>query len=421
MKAQLLTFLLVSGALMAQTTTELPPPRPQESTTLYSNVVGWQEGETPQAPAGFTVKKFADGFENPRWMYQMPNGDIAVAESNSNYGFLKQVGAVIIGAAKSKNVSKSADRITLLRDTDGDGVADSRTVFLNRDLNQPFGMLVIGNWFYVANTDALLRFPYASGQTAIDGPGQKIADLPAQSPNQHWTRNIIANREGSKIYIAIGSASNIAEKGLDKEVMRASILELNPDGSGLRLFASGLRNPVGMGWAPGTDILYTAVNERDKLGHDLVPDYLTSVKEGVFYGWPYTYWGGIPDARVAYPAPVHATQAPTPEVDLGAHTASLGLLFYTHDAFGAKYKGGAFVAQHGSWNRKPISGYKVVFVPFSNGKPIGPMEDFLTGFIIDPSKGEVRGRPTGLCTTKDGALLLTDDKTNTIWHVSRTK
>ncbi len=415
-----LSFLLFTGVLIAQTRPQLPPPNPSESTTLYSNVVGWEHGVTPTAPEGFKVKKFADGFENPRWMYRLPNGDIVVAESNSNYGVLKQIGAVIIGAAKSKNVAKSADRITLLRDTDADGIADFRTTFLDRDLNQPFGMLVIGSWFYVANTDALLRFPYTPGDQKITGPAQKIADLPAQAPNQHWTRNIIANGEGSKIYVAVGSASNIAEKGLDKEVMRACILELNPDGSGMRVYASGLRNPVGMDWAPGTDILYTAVNERDKLGHDLVPDYLTSVQQGVFYGWPYTYWGGITDDRVEFPAPENARHAPVPEVDLGAHTASLGLLFYTSDAFGPKYKNGAFIAQHGSWNRKPISGYKVVFVPFSNGKPDGPIQDFLTGFIIDPEKGDVRGRPTGLCTTKDGALLLTDDKTNTIWHISPT-
>lgn len=428
MKYRYLTIALFTLAGFAQQPDKAKLPEPGKSVSNYSNVIGWEEGQAPKAPEGFTVTKYAQGFDNPRWMYVTPNGDVLVAESNSNYSTLKQLGAMIIGAAKSKNVTRSADRITLLRDTNNrdtnnDGLPDVRETLLTakQGLNQPFGMLVIDNWLYVANTDALVRYPYKPGETAITEKAEKIADLPADKPNQHWTKNIIANADNSKIYIAIGSASNIAEKGLEKELLRANILEVNPDGSGLRVYASGLRNPVGMDWAPGTNVLWTAVNERDGLGDNLVPDYLTSVKQNGFYGWPYAYFGQNIDTRVKEQKPELVAETIIPEVDLGSHTASLGLVFYKGKAFPEKYRGGAFVAQHGSWNRDELSGYKVVFVPFKNGKPSGGYEDFLTGFIVDPNKDEVRGRPTGIIELPDGSLLLTDDKTNTIWRISAMK
>lgn len=403
--------------------TQLPKPFATESVTNYSDVIGWKENETPKAPQGYKVAKYAGGFENPRWMYVLPNGDVVVAESNSNYSVAKQVGAKIVGAGKSNNVSNSVDRITLLRDANKDGVPELRETFATKEqgLNQPFGMLVIGDWFYVANTNAVMRFPYKTGQTKLEGVGKKLVDLPEGKVNRHWTRNIIANADNSKIYIAVGSGSNIAEDGIDAEILRANILEMNPDGSGLRVFASGLRNPVGMDWASGTKTLWTTVNERDELGNDLVPDYLTSVKENGFYGWPYSYWGKNIDPRVKDTKPELIKKALVPEVDLGSHTASLGLAFSKGKMFKGKYANGAFIAQHGSWNREPLSGYKVVFVPFSGGKPSGKMEDFLTGFVVDPKENKVRGRPTGVTFLEDGSLLVTDDKTNTIWRVSASK
>jgi len=374
----------------------------------------------PVAPDGFTVAKYADGFENPRWLYVLPNGDVLVAESNSNHSAAKKVGAAIIGASKSNDMKHSADRITLLRDANKDGVPETREAFLT-GLNQPFGMLLLGNWFYVANTDALWRYPYNNGDKRIAGAGKKILDLPAGKHNRHWTRNLIANAEGSKIYIAVGSGSNIAEYGIDNELLRANILEINPDGSNMRVYASGLRNPCGMGWAPGTHTLWAAVNERDELGDNLVPDYLTSVKEGGFYGWPYAYQGQHIDPRVTESKPELVKRAIVPDVDLGSHTASLGLVFYTQSAFPARYRNGAFVAQHGSWNRSVLSGYKVVFVPFKDGRPAGKMEDFLTGFIADLDKEKVHGRPVGLAILPDGSMLVTDDTSNTIWQITPRK
>jgi glucose/arabinose dehydrogenase len=411
----LLAFTLNGFAQSDVKTNPLPPIA--KSNTNYSNVIGWKDGETPKAPDGFTVTKFADGFDNPRWMYVTTNGDVLVAESNSNYSLPKQAGAVIIGASKSNDVTHSADRITLLRDSDKDGFPDLRVTFLE-SLNQPFGMLVIGNWFYVANTDGVVRYPYKPGQTKITAKGVKIANLPAGKHNRHWTRNLIANADNSKIYIAIGSGSNIAENGFDNEKYRADILEMKPDGSGLRVYASGLRNPVGMGWAPGTKTLWTAVNERDELGDDLVPDYLTSVKDKGFYGWPYSYFGQHVDTRVQPQQPALVKKAIVPDYALGAHTASLGLAFYTGKSFPQKYHNGAFIAQHGSWNREILSGYRMIFVPFKDGKPSGPAEDFLTNFIVEPSKDEVRGRPVGVIQTPDGSLLMTDDKSNTVWKIS---
>ncbi len=418
----LLVFFPISLFSQSEKEKQLPEPYATKPVSNYSNVVGWEEGETPKAPKGFTVHKYADGFQNPRWMYVTPNGDVLVAESNSNYSILKQIGATIIGAGGSNNLANSADVITLLRDTDNDGYPDVRETLLTKKegLNQPFGMLVIGDWLYVANTDAVLRYPYKAGQTKITTKGMKIADLPAGKVNQHWTRNIIANADNSKIYISVGSGDNIGEKGMEHEVMKANILTMNLDGSELQVYASGLRNPVGMDWEPTTQTLWTAVNERDGLGDNLVLDYLTSVQEGGFYGWPYMYWGTHQDPRVPIPANIRLKEPIVPDVDLGPHTASLGLVFYTADAFPEKYRNGAFIAQHGSWNRDILSGYKVVYVPFKNGKPTGKPEDFLTGFIVNPSKDEVRGRPVGLTLLPDGSMLLTDDTTNHIWRIAYT-
>lgn len=395
----------------------LPEPYATKSATNFSKSLGWENGNMPHAPAGFKVTRYADGFDNPRWMYVTPNGDVLVAESNSNFGVIQKVGAAVIGADKSHNMSKSADRITLLRDANKDGVPELRTVLLT-DLNQPFGMLVMGNWLYVGNTDALVRYPYKPGETTITAKPEKIMDLPAGKYNRHWARNIIANRNNTKIYIAVGSGTNVAEQGMENEILRADILEINPDGTGQRVYASGLRNPVGMDWAPGTNTLWTAVNERDELGDNLVPDYLTHVVDGGFYGWPYAYFGKHEEPRMKEKRPDLVKKTIVPDIDLGSHTASLGLAFYTHTTFPSKYRNGAFVAQHGSWNRSVLSGYKVLFVPFKNGKPAGKPEDFLTGFIANLDKDEVYGRPTGIIQAPDGALLLTDDVNNIIWRIS---
>lgn len=410
-----LSCLLISCLLQAQ----LPPPHATKSAMNFSKVIGWKDGETPQAPEGFTVTRFAHNFQNPRWMYQLPNGDILVVESNTPHSWLEKLGAAVIGANKSNDMRNSANRITLLRDTTADGIPDLRTSFLE-GLNLPFGLLLIKDKLYVANTDAVLVFDYTNGQTLINSVGKKIIDLSAGKVNQHWTRNLLANSDQSKIYIAIGSGTNVAEKGLDLEKDKARIWEINPDGTGLKVYASGLRNPVGMGWEPSTGTLWVTVNERDKLGDELVPDYLTSVKEGGFYGWPYSYFGQHYDPRVKEEEQDSAlvASALVPDIPLGAHTASLGLVFYTHTAFPEKYQGGAFVAQHGSWNRSKLSGYRVVFIPFKNGKAVKAPEDFLTGFIVDPDKDAVRGRPTGLLLLKDGSLLLTDDTSDTIWRIA---
>lgn len=393
----------------------LPTPNATKSARNFSHVIGWK-GEMPKAPTGFVVEKFADGFENPRWMYITPNGDILVAETNSNHTFLEKVGGTIIGASRSNNLKHSADRITLLRDTNKDGIPDLRVTLLT-GLNQPFGMLVIDNWLYIGNTNALVRYPYISGQTKITDKPEKIVNLPAGKHNRHWARNIITNEDQSKIYIAVGSGTNVAEKGIANELLRADILEVNPDGSDLRIYASGLRNPAGMGWAPGTKMLWTVVNERDQLGDELVPDYFTSIKPGGFYGWPYSYFGQNMDPRVKEMTPEIVKKSIIPDINLGSHTATLGLAFYMAKSFPEKYRSGVFLAQHGSWNRSVLAGYKVIFIPFANGKPSGKQEDFLTGFIANLEKNEVHGRPVGLVVANDGSLLVTDDVTNIIWRV----
>jgi glucose/arabinose dehydrogenase len=394
----------------------LPAPYATKSVKNYSKVIGWPENKTPRAPAGFSVTKFAEGLQNPRWLYVTPNGDILVAEANTESKGVKKVAEKISGKAESQNTGESANRITLLRDKDSDGRAELKQVLLF-GLNQPFGMLVLGNALYVANTDAIMQYPYQPGQTQIKSEGKKILDLPAGGYNNHWTRNIIANATQTKIFISVGSGSNVAEHGMENEVRRANILEVNPDGSGERVVASGLRNPVGMGLAPGTKDLWTVVNERDELGDNLVPDYLTQVKDGGFYGWPYAYYGPNEDPRLKGQQPELVDQTIVPDMSMGAHTASLGLAFYDQKIFPAQYQGGAFIAQHGSWNRSQLSGYKVIFVPFQNGKPSADPEDFLTGFVADESKSEVYGRPVGIAVLPDGALLVSDDASNVIWKI----
>ncbi|MGX5818491.1 PQQ-dependent sugar dehydrogenase [Chitinophaga lutea] len=392
----------------------LPPPYATDTVHHFSKVIGWPVDKTPLAPAGFVVTKFADSLRNPRWLYILPNGDILVAEADKKRTLARKAGEVLSGKAKSGNIGNSADRITLLRDADGDGRAEVRETYLE-GLNSNFGMLVMGDRFYVANTDALLVFPYREGRKP-EGKGRQILTLPEGGYNNHWTRNIIASPDSSKIYISIGSGSNVAEHGMDNEARRANILEINPDGSGERIYASGLRNPVGMDWAPGTNKLYTVVNERDNLGDDLVPDYLTQVREGGFYGWPWYYFGKHEDPRLMSPDSTLKDRAIVPDKKLGSHTASLGLVFYKAAQFPEKYRNGAFIAQRGSWNRSQLAGYKVIYVPFKDGKP-GDEEDFLTGFIADASRSEVHGRPVGLAVTRDGALLLADDAANTVWHI----
>jgi glucose/arabinose dehydrogenase len=408
----------------ADTTLALPAPYATESAKNFSNVIGWPDGKTPQAPAGFFVTEFARDLNSPRWLYVGPNGDIFVAEANTERGgFKDSVINAVTGRNKSEREGASANRITLFRDINKDGKPDLRQPFLT-GLNQPFGMLVLGNYFYVANTDALMRYDYKPGQTKITGPGKKILDLPAGGYNNHWTRNLLASPDGKKLYVSVGSGSNVGEHGMENELRRANILEINPDGTGERIYASGLRNPVGMAWRPTTNVLYTAVNERDELGDNLVPDYLTSVKEGGFYGWPYSYYGPNADPRRQGERPDLIQKAIVPDVPLGSHTASLGLAFYTEgsngaNSFPAHYQNGAFIGQHGSWNRTQLSGYKVVFVPFQNGKP-GKPEDFLTGFLAGNNK-DAYGRPVGVVNLPDGALLVADDVTGRVWRVAASK
>ncbi len=397
-------------------TDSLPAPYATKSKTNFSKVIGWPKEKTPIAPEGFAVTKFAEGLNHPRWIYVAENGDVFVAESNTILKGLKKIGAKLSRKIKTQDYGESPNRIILFKDTNKDGVAENRSVFLE-NLNQPLGMLQIGNHFYVANTDGLKQFDYMPG-VAKPTNGKQILSLPAGGYNNHWTRNIIANEAGTKIYISVGSGSNNAENGMEHEVRRANILEINPDGSGERIFASGLRNPVGMAWAPGSETLWTAVNERDELGDELVPDYLTRVQDGGFYGWPYSYFGQNKDPRMKdNQRPDLVENAIVPNVALGAHTASLGLAFYDQDAFPSKYQNGAFIGQHGSWNRSQLVGYKVVFVPFANGNPSGPPEDFLTGFVSDASKSEVHGRPVGVAILQDGSMLVADDVTGIVWRV----
>ncbi|WP_443938249.1 PQQ-dependent sugar dehydrogenase [Pedobacter sp. MW01-1-1] len=395
----------------------LPAPDTNASKNKFSKVIEWPEGKTPVAPEGFVVTKFASQIKSPRNMIVAPNGDILVVLSNSERSTVESIANSLSGKAKSEVPGKSANTIVLYRDADKDGKAETISTFLT-GLNQPYGMAIINSNFYVANTDGLWMFPYKNGDTKIVGKGKKILSLPAGGYNNHWTRNILTNKDKSKIYISVGSGSNVGENGMEHEVRRANILEINPDGTGEKIYASGLRNPVGMDWAPVTNVLWTAVNERDGLGDNLVPDYITGVKEGGFYGWPYAYFGHNEDPRLKGVKPEMVQKTLVPDVPLGSHTASLGLAFYTASIFPEKYHGGAFIGQHGSWNRSSLTGYKVTFVPFKDGKPIGKMEDFLTGFIANAEKGEVYGRPVGVTQSPDGALLVADDVSGIVWRVA---
>jgi len=396
----------------------LPAPYATESVTKRVNIVPWPAGRTPVAPAGFVVAEYAGRLDSPRWLYVAPDGDVLVAEACTLPTSPLLKAAAVLRLDKSRSLrASSANRITLLRDTNHDGRPDLRTTFL-AGLNQPFGMLILGNYFYVANTNGVLRFPYQPGATRITGAGQRILDLPQGGYNNHWTRNLLASPDGTKIYVTVGSSSNVQERGAGEEVRRANILQINPDGTGEKVYASGLRNPVGLAWAPGTATLWAAVNERDELGDELVPDYLTSVREGGFYGWPYAYYGPHEDPRRKHERPDLVQKTLVPDVPLGPHTASLGLAFYNQAAFPVRYRNGAFIGQHGSWNRTIFSGYKVVFVPFAHGKPSGPPEDFLTGFLAGGDSEYGYGRPVGVATLPDGSLLVADDAADRLWRVS---
>jgi glucose/arabinose dehydrogenase len=398
----------------------LPEPNPSLIPTVnIAPARGWPEGVTPEAAPGLSVNAFATSLVHPRWLYVLPNGDVLVAETNTPAR--PEDGTGIRGWFTKRTMKRagagapSANRITLLRDADGNGSAETRSAFLE-NLNSPFGMALVGNSFYVANTDALVRFSYNEGETEISGPGITIVDLPAGPINHHWTKNVIASRDGSRLYVTVGSNSNVAENGMESELNRAAILEVDPESGRLRVFASGLRNPNGLAWNAESGALWTTVNERDEIGSDLVPDYMTSVKDGGFYGWPYSYYGQHVDDRIEPQEPDLVAQAIVPDYALGPHTASLGLAFYTTGLLPARYEGGAFVGQHGSWNRNPRSGYKVIFVPFEGASPRGGKpEDVLTGFVNDD--GEALGRPVGVAVDGAGALLVADDVGNVIWRV----
>jgi glucose/arabinose dehydrogenase len=398
----------------------LPPPSKSLIPTVnIAPAKGWNTGRQPLAAAGTSVGAFAVDLEHPRWLYVLPNGDVLVAESNAppKAQTDKSIKAWVMGLVMSAAGAAvpSPNRITLLRDTNGDGVADVRSVFLS-GLNAPFGMALVGNELYVANTDAVLRFPYTTGDTQIKVAGRKLLDLPAGTINHHWTKNIIASPDASKLYVTVGSNSNVAESGMQAEFERAAIWEVDIKTGAHQIFASGLRNPNGMAWEPTKGTLWTVVNERDELGSDLVPDYLTSVTNGGFYGWPYSYYGHHVDQRVQPQQPALVAKALVPDYALGAHTASLGLAFSTGSKLPASFSQGMFIGQHGSWNRRPHSGYKVIFVPFENGKPKGLPIDVLTGFLSDD--GKALGRPVGVAIDKQGALLVADDVGNRIWRVS---
>lgn len=398
------------------------PSRPLIPTINIASAEGWPAGAKPSAAPGLAVAAYATALDHPRWLFSLPNGDALVAETNAPerpddaqgikgwiYGLVqKSAGAGV----------PSANRITLLRDADGDGTAEIKTAFIT-GLNSPFGMALVEQDLYVANTDAVLRFPYVEGQTEISAEGVKVADLPAGIINHHWTKNIIASPDGLRLYATVGSNSNVAENGLDQEERRAAILEIDLTTGKSRVFASGLRNPNGMAWQPETGELWTVVNERDELGSDLVPDYLTSVRDGNFYGWPFSYWGQHVDPRVSPQNPDLVARAVVPDYSLGNHVAPLGLAFCGDGPLAEHFGAGAFIGEHGSWNRDPPSGYKVVFVPFSDGHPSGAPIDVLTGFVS--AEDEALGRPVGVVMDGNGGLLVADDVGNTVWRVTSTR
>ena len=397
-------------------------PAPQHALLPTVNIApaqGWPPGTTPHPAPGTQVVAFASGLDHPRWLYVLPNGDVLVAETNAppkpEDG--KGIKGWLMGLVMKRAGAgvPSANRITLLRDSDGDGVADVRSVLLD-GLNSPFGMALVGKDLYVANSDAIVRFPYATGDTRISARGNKVVDLPAGPINHHWTKNLIASADGTKLYVTVGSNSNVAERGMEVEAERAAIWQVDISSGTHRLFATGLRNPNGLAWEPHTGALWTVVNERDELGSDLVPDYLTSVRDGGFYGWPYSYYGPHIDERVTSPRPDLVATAIAPDYALGPHTAPLGLASSAGTTLPEVFTKGMFIGQHGSWNRRPHSGYKVIFVPFDSGNPSGEPVDVLTGFLS--GDGNAFGRPVGVALDKSGALLVADDVGNVVWRVS---
>ena len=399
---------------------QLPPPNKTFIPTVnIAAAKGWPPGTKPKPAPGLKVTLLAEQLDHPRWLYVLPNGDVLVAETNAppqpedGTGIMRWIRNRVMSRAGA--LATSANRITLLRGIGPNGKAQLRTVFLD-GLHSPFGMALAGESFYVANSDAIVKFPYKEGETRISAPGVKLVGLPAGPINHHWTKNIAASRDGTKLYASVGSNSNVAENGIEAENDRAAIWEIDLLTGDHRVFAAGLRNPVGMGIEPATGTLWTTVNERDELGSDLVPDYMTSVKDGGFYGWPYSYFGNHVDDRVQPQRPDLVAKALVPDYALGNHTASLGLTFATGSKLPSAFTEGAFIGQHGSWNRKPKSGYKVIFVPFQDGKPSGHPVDVLTGFL-GPSE-EAFGRPVGVAIAKDGALLVADDVGNAVWRVT---
>lgn len=421
-----LALVLATPAMAADSTgigasPQLPAPDESHAVTNFSRQVGWPAERLPMAPRGFAVSAFATQMDSPRWIYVTGNGDVLVAEARTKpKPNADEPEAKTDGMRASGTVTgSSADRITLLRDGDKDGVPELRTVLLE-GLNQPFGMAELGGYLYVGNTDAVVRFPYKPGQERIDpAEADTVATLPAGGYNNHWTRNLKVSADGSKLLVTVGSASNVAENGIGEEHRRANILEMNPDGSGERVLAGGLRNPNGLAYEPVSGALWTAVNERDNLGDELVPDYITSVQDGGFYGWPYAYWGQHEDPRRAGEAPELVAKTIVPDYAVGSHTASLGLAFApAGNSWPAAYASGAFIGQRGSWNRTEFSGYRVAFVPFADGKPSGEMQDFLTGFMADARTGETYGRPVGVTFAADGALLVADDTGGVVWRVA---
>ncbi|WP_085648486.1 MULTISPECIES: sorbosone dehydrogenase family protein [unclassified Pseudomonas] len=435
-KPQLVFVIMIAGGLAAcgessslQVTdgTGPSPKLPEPNKTLIPTVniapaIGWPAGAKPTAAAGTQVAEFAENLDHPRWLYVLPNGDVLVAETNAppkpddGKGIRGWVMKKVMGRAGAG--VPSPNRITLLRDADHDGVAETRTVFL-QNLNSPFGMTLVGNDLYVADTDRLLRFNYEPGATEINSQPIKVVDLPGGTLNHHWTKNVIASKDGSKLYVTVGSNSNVGENGLDQEEGRAAIWEVDRATGNHRIFASGIRNPNGLAWEPQSGALWTAVNERDEIGSDLVPDYITSVKDGGFYGWPFSYYGQHVDVRVEPQRPDMVAKAIAPDYAVGPHTASLGLTFAEGNRLPAQFKEGAFIGQHGSWNRKPHSGYKVIFVPFAAGKPSGTPVDVLTGFL-DKDENAL-GRPVGVVIDQQGGLLVADDVGNKVWRVSATR
>jgi len=413
---------LATLPVSAGTGTNPTLPAPNKTLLPTVNIApaqGWAEGTKPIGPAGAQVNAFAAGLDHPRWLHVLPNGDVLVAETNAppkpddGKGIKGWVMGLVMKRAGA--APPSANRITLLRDTDGDGVAETRSVFLD-NLTSPFGMALVGNDLYVANSNGIVRYDYVPGATRIDTPGHNVVELPAGTINHHWTKNVIASRDGTTLYATVGSNSNVGENGMAAEEGRAAIWQIDPKAGTKRLFATGIRNPNGMAWEPSTGTLWTVANERDEIGSDLVPDYLTSVRDGSFYGWPYSYYGQHVDVRVEPQRPDLVAKAIAPDYALGPHTASLGLVSSQGTSLPARFASGMFIGQHGSWNRKPHSGYKVIFVPFAGGKPSGEPIDVLAGFLSDD--GKANGRPVGVALDAKGALLVADDVGNVIWRVS---